>query len=463
MYHVDFLTPIHVHFIGIGGISMSGLARILLQRNFKVSGSDSQNTKFTRALESEGAIIYIGQSYDNIKEGTDLVVYSAAIHDNNPEYKSAVDKGIPMLSRAQFLGQLMTNYKDAIAISGTHGKTTTTSMVSSILLEAKKDPTITVGGVLPMINSNVRVGKSDLFVAEACEYQNSFLSFKPTTGVILNVELDHIDFFKDLDAVYSSFHSFAKLLPADGLLVLNGEIEKKDVITEDIEARVVYYGLESKDEYTAINITYDKKSCPRFTLVRHGEELGEIDLCVPGAHNVSNALAAIATCMEMGVDFKTVANGLYAYKGTDRRFEYKGEINGFKVYDDFAHHPTEMMAACDVFKKYECNKMWLIFQPHTFTRTKAFLDDFAEVLTHFENVIITEIYPAREEDIYNIHSIDLVKAVEAKGKKVFFEPTFADVKKFVMENCKAGDLVVTMGCGNIYIVADELVEEFGTK
>ena len=306
MYQIDFKKPMHIHFIGIGGISMSGLASILLKQHFKVSGSDAHESELTKQLEAEGAILYYGQRASNLDDTPDLVVYTAAIHPDNPEYAAAVAKQIPMLSRAELLGQMMHNFKTPVAISGTHGKTTTTSMASYIFLEADMDPTISVGGILDAIGGNIRVGGHDTFLTEACEYTNSFLHFFPKISVILNIDADHLDFFKDLDDIRHSFRKFAQLLPDDGTLIVNSEIEHLDQLTEGLTCKIVTYGMDASSDYYASNITFDEFAHPSFDCYKGDTLLGHFVLHVPGIHNVSNALASIALADQMGVSMEQI-------------------------------------------------------------------------------------------------------------------------------------------------------------
>ena len=321
MYKIDFQKPIHIHFIGIGGISMSGLAEILLEEGFAISGSDMKESPLTKQLAQKGALISYGQRAENISDDIDVVVYTAAIHKTNPELMEAVSRKIPMLSRAELLGQLMTNYKTPIAVSGTHGKTTTTSMISHILLEGDEDPTISVGGILQAIGGNIRVGHSQTFITEACEYTNSFLHFFPKISVILNIEEDHLDFFKDLEDIRHSFHQFAALLPSDGTLVINSDIDNYSQIYEGLSCNVVTYGLHHDADYGASNITFDEKGAVSFDLIKHGTVTDHIVLAVPGNHNVSNALASIATAELLGISMDIIKAGLLSFHGTDRRFE----------------------------------------------------------------------------------------------------------------------------------------------
>lgn len=459
MYQIDFHSPVHIHFIGIGGISMSGLAEVLLKEGFTVSGSDSRESQLTAHLEEKGAHIFYGQCAENIRPEIDVVVYTAAIHADNPEFAAAREAGIPMLTRAQLLGQMMRNYRTSIAVSGTHGKTTTTSMLSMILLEAEKDPTISVGGMLPEIGGNIRVGHSDFFLTEACEYTNSFLSFLPTVGIILNIEEDHLDFFKDLADIRNSFHRFAALLPDDGLLILNSEIPKFREITADIAARTVTYGLTGTEDYYALpdSVAYDTRGCASFLLYHKKELLGPVVLNVPGLHNVSNALASLATALELGIPFDSAVSGLALFHGTDRRFQYKGEKNGVTIIDDYAHHPTEIAATLKAAANYPHRELWCVFQPHTYTRTKAFLHEFAEALSHADHVVLADIYAARETDTLGISSRTLQEEILKLGKKCYYFPSFNEIEKFLSEKCMHGDLLITMGAGDVLKIGENLL------
>ena len=463
MYKIDFEKPIHIHFIGIGGISMSGLAEILLKEGFTVSGSDNKASALTEQLEKNGAKIFIGQRAANITKDIQLVVYTAAIHPDNAEWKAANDAGIPMLTRAQFLGQLMDNYARSIAVSGTHGKTTTTSMISHILLEAKTDPTISVGGMLEAIGGNIRVGGSDVFLTEACEYTNSFLSFFPRIGMILNIEEDHLDFFKDLEDIRNSFHKFAKLLPADGCLIINGAIDRLQEITGDLDCRVITFNKEavnsdgSAADYYPSDITFDEFGHPSFTLHRHGEVSGSFSLQVPGEHNVCNAIASIALADLLKIDREVTASALHGFTGTDRRFEYKGTIGGVTIVDDYAHHPTEIAATLHAAANYPHKTLWCVFQPHTYTRTKAFMKDFAKALSLADKVVLADIYAARETDTLGISSETLQTEIRALGHECYYFPSFDEIENFLLENCINGDLLITMGAGDVVKIGENLL------
>lgn len=459
MYTIDFKKPMHVHFIGIGGISMSGLAEILLEENFQISGSDMKASAMTDKLASLGASIMIGQKASNITDDIDLVVYTAAIHPDNPEFCAVKEHGIPMLTRAQLLGQMMDNYKNPIAVSGTHGKTTTTSMLTHVLLAAKKDPTISVGGILDAIGGNIRVGKSDILVTEACEYTNSYHSFNPVISIILNVEEDHLDFFSGIEEIRESFRTFARKLPKHGLLVVNGDMDCTDFIQEGVAADIVTFGITGKNlTYSAANISYDEQGNGSYDLVENGQITDHINLHVNGIHNIMNSLSVIAVARRLGIDNEDIKKGLLSFTGTKRRFEYKGERNGFTIIDDYAHHPTEIAATLNAAKKYPHNEVWTVFQPHTYTRTMAFLDEFAEALSISDHVIVTDIYAAREKDLGQVHAKDIVERMKKYDVDVTYISSFDDIEKFILKNLKNNDLLITMGAGNVVDIGENLLK-----
>ena len=457
MYKINFKQPVHVHFIGIGGISMSGLAEILLKEGFRISGSDNKESALTHRLEQSGAVIFCGQRASNIIPGIDVIIYTAAIHEDNPEYQEALRQGLPMLSRAELLGQLMANYKTPIAVSGTHGKTTTTSMLSHILLAGRMDPTISVGGILKAIGGNIRVGGSEVFVTEACEYTNSFLNFFPKISIILNIDADHLDFFKDLDDIRHSFQRFAALLPEDGALIINGEIPDTAGITDGLNCRIITYGNDPSFHYSAANISHNEVGEASFDLLKDGAYIDRISLSVNGDHNVSNALAAIAAAELLDVPLTAIQAGLKEFCGTDRRFEYKGTVNGVTIIDDYAHHPTEIKASLSAAYNYPHREIWCIFQPHTYTRTKALFSEFADALAGTDHVILADIYAARETDTLGISSKDLVSALKAKGCDAYYFPSFREIEDFCTENCQKGDLLITMGAGDVVNIGEELL------
>lgn len=458
MYKIDFKKPIHIHFIGIGGISMSGLAEILLQEGFTVSGSDARESALTRRLGKKGAKICYGQKASNITPDIECVVYTAAISRDNAELIEAVAHKIPMLTRAELLGQLMKNYDTPIAVSGTHGKTTTTSMISHILLEADLDPTISVGGILQAIGGNIRVGNSGTFITEACEYTNSFLHFFPKIGIILNIEEDHLDFFKDLEDIRHSFHQFAALLPSDGTLIINGDITDYSEIYEGLDCQVITYGSSPDFDYSADNIAYNDKGHVSFDLIKKGIRAGRIVLSVTGEHNVSNALSAIAAAELLHISSETIQKGLLSFTGTDRRFEYKGMLDGITIVDDYAHHPTEIKATLKAAKHYPHKDLWCVFQPHTYTRTKAFFHEFAEALSHTDHLVLADIYAARETDTLGISSKDLAAEAKKLGTDAYYFSSFKEIEDFLRSHCAPGDLLITMGAGDVVNIGEDLLK-----
>lgn len=459
MYKIDFNHPIHIYFVGIGGISMSGLAEILANAGFTVSGSDWKASAITEKLEEKGIHIKYGEDKHHITEDIDLAVLTSAVHENNAEFKAIREKNIPYISRAQLLGQLMQNYATPIAISGTHGKTTTTSMVSQILLHAETDPTLSVGGILKAIGGNVRVGNSDIFVTEACEYTNSFLSFFPKISLILNIEEDHLDFFKDLADIRDSFRRFALLLPSDGALIINGEIPNYQEITANLPCRVITFGHSADFDYSPSGVYYNEMGCATFQVHRKNGSETSVSLNVPGDHNILNALAAFALSDLLDISPDTAADALHSFGGTGRRFEYKGSLNGVTIIDDYAHHPTEITATLQAAQNYPHNKLWCVFQPHTYTRTKAFMKEFAEALSLADHVVLADIYAARETDTLGISSADLQKEIQKLGHECYYFPTFEEIEKFLLNNCINGDLLITMGAGDVLKIGENLLKK----
>ena len=466
MYQIDFNHPIHIHFIGIGGISMSALARLLLSRGFTVSGSDWHESDLTKELETLGVRVSIGQRAENITKDMDLIVYTAAVHTDNEEFCAAQAQGIPLMSRAVLLGQIMKQYPHSVGIAGTHGKTTTTSLVSALLLAGKLDPTITVGGVLDLIGGNLRIGSSDYFVAEACEYTNTFLSLFPTDVIVLNIEEDHLDFFKDLEEIRTSFAKYVDLVPAEGTAYVNGEIENYEALFAKAACRVASYGLiegetslenpSSPYTYAAANVVYDSLGRGSFDFISEGVFLGRVQMGLIGRHNVSNALPAIALALKYGVTMETIMNTLPGFTGTKRRFEYKGSLGGITIYDDYAHHPTEIRATLSSVNSGE-KRVVTVFQPHTYTRTKALLPEFAESLSLSDVVVLAKIYAARETDTLGVSSRTLADEISKKGKEVYCFDTFDEIENFLLQFCNEGDLLITMGAGDIVKVGENLL------
>ena len=449
----------HIHMIGIGGTSMSGIATILKKWGFYVTGSDANQSELVDKLIENNIPVIIGHDLENIKRAN-LVVYSAAIPEDDVEMLEAKRLGIQTMERSTFLGLITKAYKNTICVSGTHGKTTTTSMLSVCFLEAKKDPTIQVGAILKQIGGNYRVGNSDCFILESCEYVESFLKFHPRTEVILNIDNDHLDYFKDLDHIKNAFVKFVKLLPEEGLLVVNADDENCASLYKNTTAKIVTFGINNeKCNFVARNISYDNNGFPLFDVYRNNTFYKSIKLSVPGLHNVYNALACIATCHDYGIEKETIKTALAKYTGAHRRFELVGETNGAYVYDDYGHHPTEIKAVYDAMKKKKYNRSWVVFQPHTYSRTKNLLADFAQVLSGFDNIIITDIYAAREKNTLGISSTDLVNQININriGKKAIYMSDFNEIAKYIRDRVMPNDIVLTIGAGTVTNIGPMIV------
>lgn len=457
MYQIDFNIPSHIYFCGIGGISMSGLAEILLERGFRVSGSDMKASQLTERLSQAGARIYIGQKAENITPDIDCVVFTSAIHKDNPEYMEAARLKLATLSRAELLGQLMKNYSCPIAVSGTHGKTTTTSMISEIMMAAGTDPTLSIGGMLDSIGGNIRIGNGPYFVAEACEYTNSFLSMYPKVALILNIEEDHLDFFKDLEDIRRSFRLFARKVPADGLLIINGDIENYGQLTRGLPCRVCTFGTAASNDYYPLAISsLGERGMTARIMTPQGE--ADLALHIPGKHNIYNAMAALAAADALKTDREVSLKALQNFEGSRRRFEYKGKFNGVTVIDDYAHHPTEITSTLTAAADCPHNRLWCVFQPHTYSRTKALMEDFARALAKADVVVLSDIYPARETDNLGISSADLQRKISALGTECYYLPDFESIEKFLAKKCIHQDMLITMGAGDIVKVGEALVQ-----
>ncbi len=458
---IDLKNHKHIHCIGIGGIGLSAIAEIFLARGYAVSGSDIKASDVTERLTRDGAAIYFTHAAENIN-GCDLVIYSAAVSSDNAELKEAEARSIPALSRAQVLGCLMKEYDKSIAISGTHGKTTTTSMVSLVLKNAEVDPTILVGGNLSEIGGNVKVGKSDYFVTEACEYMDSFLSLRPKVEIILNIDSDHLDYFKDIDHIASSFDRFSRLVPDDGFVIAYSSNPFVSSILGNLTCNVVTFGFDEQCDYHASDINFNGVGMPSFNIYHMGVKQCSLQLSIPGEHNIANALGAFACCRTLGISAEVIVSTLAAFTGTQRRFDVIGVTkNNVKIVDDYAHHPTEIKATLKAARNIPFNKLWCVFQPHTYTRTLALFDDFASAFTDADKIILTEIYAAREKNIHKISSAELVERIkkECPQKDVYFVEDFEDIAEFLLQNTESGDLVITMGAGDIYKVAEQIIEQ----
>lgn len=448
----------HIYFIGIGGISMSGLAEILKDRGCRVSGTDIRESGVTKHLESLGITVHYGHRAENITDDIDLVVYTAAIHPGNPELEAAKAKRIPLMDRARLLGHIMEEYQYSVAVAGTHGKTTTTSMVSEILLEAERDPTITVGGMLPAIHSNVKIGHSPYFVAEACEYFDSFLQFTPLVGVILNVEADHLDYFKTLENIRRSFHAFAQRIPAGGLLVLNAGIACLEELEENLHCAVETFGMEENACWQARNIVHEPDGKNSFDVYYRGSFFASVHLNVPGAHNITNALAAVAAAHFLDIPAEACVRGLSQFTGVDRRFQRKGEKNGVAVIDDYAHHPTEIRATLAAARNVRHNKLWCVFQPHTYSRTHTLFDAFGRAFGDADEIIVADIYAARETDDGTVSAAMLAERIAKEGRNARYVGDFAAIRQYLEGHCRPGDLLLTVGAGDVYKVGEEFLK-----
>ena len=448
----------HIHLIGIGGVSMSGIAEILHSCGFIVTGSDTSQSEITDKLIKNHIPVKIGHDIDNL-EKSNLVVFSAAVKKDDPELVRARELNIPIVERGTFLGILTKAFKDTICISGTHGKTTTTSMISLCFLEANMDPSIQVGAYLKQINGNYRVGNSDYFIIEACEYVESYLKLYPKVEVILNIDNDHLDYFGTLENIIKSFGNYIKLIPEDGLLVINWDDPNCRTLTKNTNAKVVTYGIKNENaNFVARNIVFNNNGFPTFDVYHNNNFYKTISLSIPGAHNVMNALACIAVCNEYGIEKEDIKNALFKYTGAHRRFEFKGSFNNVSVYDDYGHHPTEITATANALKQKKYNKSWVIFQPHTYSRTKTLLNDFANALLNFDNIIVTDIYAARENNTYNISSKDLVDKIKELGHDAIYISDFDEIVKYIKEHAKPSDIVLTVGAGTVTNIGPMLVE-----
>lgn len=445
----------NIYMIGIGGVSMSGLAYILKSWGFYVSGSNNVTSKMTDSLIDNKINVFVPHDYNNINTNIDLVVYTAAVKEDNPEIIHAKELNIPIMERGEFLGELTKLYKETIGISGTHGKTTTTSMVSLCFLEANLDPSIQVGSVLNNIKGNYRVGKSDYFIIESCEYSNSFLNFHENSAIVLNIDNDHLDYFKTFNNIKKSFKEYVKHIK--NVLVLNGDDKNCLELALDTQAKIKTFGLDKKNNYYAKNIIFNELGYPSYDLYKYNKYIDRIDLSIVGKHNVLNSLACIALCDHYNIDIKFIKDGLKKYTGASRRFEYKGKFNGADVYDDYGHHPTEIDAVANSILNKKYNKSWVIFEPHTYSRVKNHASDFAKSLLNFDNIIITDIYAAREINEFNVSENDIIKELKKLNKESIYISDYNDIKIYLKDKIKENDLILTLGAGNITKMSDILI------
>lgn len=439
----------HVHLIGIGGVSMRPLAIVLAERGMVISGSDMNATVSTEELRACGITVHIGHSAENI-HGACCVIRTAAAHNDNPEIAAARAAGIPVFERAEAWGVLMQEYKNAICIAGTHGKTTTTAMITHIFMEADRDPTVMIGGYLPLLHTGHRVGGGDTIIAESCEYCNSFHNFFPTVAVINNIEEDHLDFFQNLTEIKASFRHFAELTPPDGKIIANGE----DINTVDALHGLSYvtFGLGADMDVHPEHVSEDWRHC---TVICGGKPYCTLSLAVYGQFNLINAMGACAVAWQMGIDGQTAARGLAGFRGAGRRLEYKGRCRGADVYDDYAHHPNEVRAMLQAVRTMGYQRVIMAFQPHTYTRTKALFEQFVTELQEPDVLVLAEIYAARERNTANIHSSDL--AARIPGAVCF--DTLPEVSAYLQSIARAGDVILTVGAGDIYKAGEAICEK----
>lgn len=455
---MNFFKPFqNIHLIGIGGIGVSAIAEVLIRQGKTISGSDLKASAITRHLELLGANIYSGHNSSQV-EGKDLVIYSTAVDETNPEMKYALEHKIPIVTRAEALGHIMKEYPYSIAVSGTHGKTTTTSMIATIFNSAGLDPTVLVGGELESIGGNTLLGKGKHLITEACEYKDSFLSFQPNCAIILNIEEDHLDYFKDLEDIVDSFTSFAQKIPKNGHLILNHDDYPTMRLINHVNCHVVTFGFHEEATFSARHVRFDENGNACFELFHGDKSLCTIGLRIPGKHNVLNALAAIATAHTLGVSTEEIAKALLSFVNAKRRFEIIGVKKGITLIDDYAHHPNEVKATLNAAANYPHKRIIGVFQPHTYTRTRELLDEFSRAFGGCDHLILADIYAAREVDLGQIHTQDLARLIEAQNLSVTYLPTFDAIVDYLKVFLRPDDLLICMGAGNINEVAFRLNE-----
>ena len=446
-----------VHFIGIGGVSMSGLAAVLITKGYKVSGSDSKESEVLNKLREANAEIYIGHKKENLRN-VDLVVYTAAIPSDNPEIIEAKAQNIELMDRAEFLGYIMKGHKYNVAVAGTHGKTTTTSMLSNITLSANLDPTILVGGDVDAIHGNFKIGESEYFVTEACEYKASFLKFFPYIGIILNIDADHLDYYRDINHIEDTFKKFSDLIPTNGYLIGCAEDNRVLEVLNYAKCNTISYGI-TKGDVTASNISFNNKGCASFTVCKNGEPLFEVTLNTTGKHNILNALASICTSLVLNIPKEAIIKGLNDCKGAHKRFEYKGEFNGATIIDDYAHHPVEIKATLATAKLIKHNKTYCVFQPHTYTRTKTLFDEFTTCFGSAYELILMDIYAAREKDTGLVSSNELGDAIRKTGMNCINVHSHEEAVNYLSSKVVPGDLILTVGAGDVVKVGEMLLNK----
>ncbi len=450
----DFLGK-RVHMIGIGGSSMSGLAQMLVEKGYKVTGSDNVHSHSVEKLEAMGIPVFIGHHEQNV-QGADIVVYSAAILPDNPERQEVGRLLIPNMERAELLGQLMEGYPTAVGISGTHGKTTTTAMLSQVLMESGLDPTIHIGGRLDAVGGSTRIGSGHCFIAEACEFSGSFLHMRPTLAVVLNIEEDHLDYYRDIEDIQNAFSKYLALLPENGLAIGWGDDFRVLKLFAELDRETQTFGFDGKNDWQPVGLIYDTQGRGEYDLVFQGKKLCHVKMAVPGSFNVLNGLAAMACAYSLGADMNKAAEALGHFSGAHRRFELTGTVQGVKLYHDYGHNPTEMRNALSIAKLQPHSRLWAVMQPHTYSRVKRLFNDYLTCTKAADVTLVTDIYAAREKDPGDIHASMIVKGMQEYGVDAHLTPTFNDTEAYLRAHWQPGDLVITMGCGNINLLNEQI-------
>lgn len=456
--HIRDFQGGHIHMIGIGGSSMSGLARMLKAQGYRITGSDNLETYATRALRDEGIPVTIGHRPENV-HGADLVAFTIAILPDNPERLEVARLALPAIERATLLGQLMEGAKVAIGVCGTHGKTSTTSMLAQALVEAGTDPSVHIGGSLDFIGGSTRIGKGDVFLTEACEFNASFLHLRPTVAVITNIEEDHLDFYRDIDDIKQAFGKFFDLLPQDGYAIGNGDDDHVTQLLSTLDCNVYTYGMGEQCDFRPGQLQYDEQGRGAFDVLLHGVPIGHVVLKVAGFFHVYNALATVACAYTQGADLPRVCAALGEFVGAHRRFELTGEIDGVRLYHDYGHNPTEMRNVLSVAKLQPHNRLWAVMQPHTYSRVKRLFPDYLTCTRDADITLVTDIYAAREKDPGDIKAAQIVEGMLRNGIQAIHTPSFDDTEQYLRAHWQPGDLVLTMGCGNI----DQLNEQMHAR
>ena len=453
--HIRDYQGKRVHMIGIGGSSMSGLAQMLLEKGYHVTGSDNVHSHSVEKLEAMGVPVAVGHREENVR-GADMAVYSAAILPDNPERMELGRLMIPNMERAALLGQLMEGYRKAVGISGTHGKTTTTAMLSQILMEGGLDPTIHIGGHLDAVGGSTRIGGGDAFIAEACEFSGSFLHMRPTIALVLNIEEDHLDYYRDIDDIQDAFGKYLALLPENGLAIGWGDDFRVMRLFEALDRENQTFGFDGKNDWQPSQLHYDTLGRGSFDLLYKGKKLCHVAMAVPGSFNVLNGLAALACAYRLGADMQKAALSLGRFSGAHRRFELTGVVQGVKLYHDYGHNPTEMRNALSIAKLQPHNRLWAVMQPHTYSRVKRLFKDYLPCTKAADITLVTDIYAAREKDPGDIHASMVVLGMRENGIDAHHTPTFNDTEAYLRAHWQPGDLVITMGCGNINLLNEQI-------